>query len=305
MMKTGPDFIVMGDINLDWVGRRPLDFAFSELVSNGVITWGPVEELPGGSGLNFAWYACQAGFRPFLLGKVGSDPAGDFLVRWLEPLGMAGGVLRSDSAGTGKAFIVRDQADIRFLYNNDQNANADLNPTDVQGFAAQFQAIQALYISGYCAMHPSAPRLAAMQAAIQLARADPRRWIIYDVVPHQVYKLYSFEQFRALTAGVNLLISEVATMRRFLGLGDRSETLTPALVEAAIEGTAKVYPNFILRYGPSGCDHQVVWNESSGKLVWEDTGHAQAAEKRGFGDRIAIQALVDHFGFRSNHCPCP
>lgn len=294
-MQVNYDMVVMGDINLDWRGRKTLSFPFSELVVNGIIEWTPIDELPGGSGLNFARFAHEEGYKPLLLGKVGNDPAGEFIREWLQQCGLESGILTATSLGTGKAFIVRDKNGIRFLVNNEPNANQALSVSDVEQYADVIVSCHILYISGYCTMYPEAPRKLATEKAIELARTGPKTCIVFDVVPHQFYRIYTFSQFRDLTSEVDILISEVATMRRFLGMGYKDETLARYEAEETAEKLAEFYNHFILRFGPSGCDEQVVWNAQSQKLIWEETGHNQTSDKRGYGDRLAIRAIREVF----------
>jgi hypothetical protein len=297
-MSTAPyDIIVMGDINLDWACPGNLSFRFTRLVSNGIIEWRQIDEVPGGSGLNFANFARQAGFHPLLLGKVGRDSAGEYLQRWLADNDIAGGVSFCP-ASTGKAFIVRDQRDIRFLVNNTPNANSRLSEQDIEHHVQAIQGAKVLYISGYCIMDLEAPRLKATQRAIQLAHQSPSTLLLFDVVPHHIYKILSFKQFRSLTGRIDILVSEVATMRRFLRLGNRRENITPYLVDETIEHLKPHYPAFILRYGASGCDNQVIWNGKD--LIFEDTHHSQAGDKRGYGDKLTIRSLIDVYGIRTH-----
>jgi sugar/nucleoside kinase (ribokinase family) len=298
-MNHNFDMVVMGDINLDWVGRKPLSFAFADLLTNGVIEWTDIDEFPGGSGLNFARFSLDEGYQPLLIGKIGADPAGIFIESWIKQYGIdPHGLIKAAGCGTGKAFIIRDTNDIRFLVNNQPNANSEFSAADVNRFAAEIIAAPMLYISGYCSMLPSAPRRAAMDRAIEIAQQDARKLLVFDVVPHQIYKIYDFDQFLKMTRSVNILISEVATMRRYLGLGDRSEIITSQEVEQTAEKLTAYYPNFILRYGPSGCDQEYIWNGNCREGCFKTTGHINAIDKRGFGDRIAIKTLREHFDFK-------
>lgn len=287
------DIVVMGDINLDWVCRGDLAYTFASLASNGVIEWREIDELPGGSGLNFANFARRDGYRTFLIGKLGQDPAGDFLGRWLEANQLAEGVCTS-TLRTGKAFIARDKNDVRFLVNNKPNSNGDLSIEDVNQFADIISRAQVLYISGYCVMNPKDPRTRATRRALEVARRGGQTRIIFDVVPHQIYNIYSFDEFKELLGRVDILISEVATVRRFLGLGDKHETITKSMVEEALRLLKDHYPAAILRFGPSGCDYQAICDGE--QVVFEETGHAQAQDKRGHGDRMALRAFRSTFG---------
>lgn len=298
-MKTFPDMIVMGDINLDWVAIGNLPFPFTDLKANGVITWSPIRELPGGSGLNFARFARDEGYRPMLLGKVGNDLAGRFLEESLADSGIDLRVTRDPSLGTGKAMIVRDKHEIRFLVNNRENANHALSVEDVETNRGIIESCRILYVSGYCIMNRHAPRASATLYAMELAH-DPShpkgRLVVFDVVPHRIYEMYSFDEFRELTKKVDILISEVTTLRRFLGLGSQEEKVDRAIAEETVERLKDHYRRFILRYGPSGCDEQVLCDAANNRLKWESANHKEAVDKRGYGDWLAVRALREFFG---------
>ena len=84
-------------------------------------------------------------------------------------------------------------------------------------------------------------------------------------------------------------------MRRFLEMGEPVEQVSRAMAEQTAERLSEFYGRFILRYGPSGCDEQVIWDAQSNDLTWQETGHSKAADKRGYGDRLALAALKEVF----------
>jgi sugar/nucleoside kinase (ribokinase family) len=298
MNENRPDVVVLGDINLDWVVPDLLPFRFADLQENGLITWTGLDEVPGGSGLNFAFFARREGLRTLLVGKVGDDLAGRAVRAWLEEQGITSAVAVDSSAGTGRAFIARDAHDIRLLVNNKANANHRLDPATVRELEGSLRHCALLYISGYCVMDREAPRYQATRRAIEVARAKIDRktpFVVFDVVPHRIYEIFNFGEFRELTQGVDILISEVATMRRFLGLGSKAEVVDRAIAETTAQRLKAHFNRFILRYGPSGCDEELRWDGERDCLTWQETGHCDAEDKRGFGDRLAIAALRDFF----------
>lgn len=295
-MLASHNIVVMGDINLDWHTRKLLPFSFSEMVANGVIVWDQIDELPGGSGLNFARFARQLGYTPLLLAKIGNDSAGHYLYKWLQNHQLEQGIVVDTLLQTGKAFITRDTNDIRMLINNTPNANQALSVADVNQYAETIRHCKVLYVSGYCVMSPNAPRTEATLWALQLAREGGQAKLVFDVVPHQFYKIYPFSEFQRITRNVDILISEVATMRRYLNLGDYLETVTSSMAEETAELLSQYFDRFILRFGPSGCDEQVVWEAADKRLLWEKIEHAEAQDKRGFGDLAALKTLQSVFG---------
>jgi sugar/nucleoside kinase (ribokinase family) len=297
-MRKQPDIVVLGDINLDLVTAAPLPFKFAELRENGRMTWAVLDELPGGSGLNFARFALEAGFQPLLLGCIGQDVAGGYLRDWLNQKGISAELQVSANHSTGRAFIARDANDIRFLVNNAPNANADLDTLLVDREEARIRAAALLYVSGYCIQQRQSPRFTAALRAMEIAGGGAGKTaVVFDVVPHRIYETYSFAEFLRITSTVDVLISEVATMRRFLGLGDRSEVIDATLARETLNQLSRYYRGCILRYGPSGCDMELLWRrDANDEPVTRETGHAQAADKRGYGDLLAIKTLRDFFG---------
>ena len=300
-MSQSHDLVVMGDINWDTTVARFLPYEFREIASNR-LTFAPIEEACGGSALIFCLKAAEAGCSTFLLSKTGNDFNGQKIreeVRRYSLLEFPVSLVADQP--TGHAVIVRDRSQVRLLVNNEDNANFHLQTTDVARFAREIAACKALHISGYCIKERSHPRFQATLQAMEIARRGLDRKkpaIILDVVPHRIYENYSFPEFYAITQNVDILVSEVATMRRFLGLGDRSETIDRELAFETLTKASRYYQNLVLRYGPSGCDSQVAWcrqNQQSEYL--EDTGHSRLdpARQRGFGDILTLNALKNFF----------
>lgn len=293
---TRYDLVVLGDVNMDYVVARSLPFTLSSVSENGLICWEDIDELPGGSGLNFCAFAAEAGYRSLMLGKVGSDSAGLAITDWLAARGI--GVPRqwSDASPTGKAIIIRDSAGIRLVVNNRDNANHSLSVADIEEDGPALTSCLVVYVSGYCVSSPATPRYRATLQAMALASsaAEPPT-VVFDVVPHRIYERLTFGQFLECTRHVGIVISEVATMRRYLGLGSASEVIDEAMARKTAESIARYYPRMMLRYGPSGCDHEILIDATVGSLVHRATGHREIADKRGYGDRLALTALRSFF----------
>jgi sugar/nucleoside kinase (ribokinase family) len=293
---TRYDIVVLGDVNMDYVVAHNLSFPLSSLVHNGLICWEEIDELPGGSGLNFCSFAADAGYKCLMFGRVGKDAAGATITKWLEARNIAMPRHWVSSDSTGKAIILRDSTDVRLLINNRNNANHTLDERDMDESAMTLATCQVLYVSGYCISETQAVRHGAALKAMALAKAGPKApAIVFDVVPHRIYEKFTFDEFRARTEHVDILVSEVATVRRFLGLGSTTETIDLAMAQDTAERIGNFYPRAVLRYGPSGCDWEVLLDQSTGNLVCQETGHDHAVDKRGFGDRLALSALRDFF----------
>ena len=290
------DLVVLGDVNMDYVVARNLAFPFCSLVENGLIYWEDIKEIPGGSGLNVCVFAQEIGYRCLILGKVGKDSAGIAITEWLRMRQINMMKSWTSSENTGKALIIRDSVDIRLLINNKVNANGILSIEDVEQNKESIRSCRILYVSGYCISDQQTPRHQATLAALSYAKEGTRPPIVvFDVVPHKIYEILSFNEFLFCTKHVDILISEVATIRRFMGLGSKTEIIDQAIADDTAKRISEYFPRCVLRYGPSGCDEEILFDKHKGRQISKATGHDRAVDKRGFGDRLALDSLRDFF----------
>ncbi|WP_375269549.1 ribokinase [Phenylobacterium sp.] len=97
---------VLGGINLDHVASVAELPRWGETVASHELA-----QFPGGKGANQAVAAAKLGAQVRLLGAVGQDGAGDFMLGVLEEAGVqTAGVLRARDHPTGQAFITLDRA---------------------------------------------------------------------------------------------------------------------------------------------------------------------------------------------------
>ena len=119
------DILVVGSLNADLVVRAPRFPAPGETISGGDLA-----TIPGGKGANQAVAAARQGVRVSMLGRVGRDNFGDFLLDNLRANQVDTTLVQRDDAATGTAIIVVDA--------NGQNsivlspgANGQVRPADV------------------------------------------------------------------------------------------------------------------------------------------------------------------------------
>ena len=119
------DILVIGSLNADLVVRAPRFPAPGETISGGDLA-----TIPGGKGANQAVAAARQGVRVSMLGRVGRDNFGDFLLDNLRANQVDTTLVQRDDAATGTAIIVVDA--------NGQNsivlspgANGQVKPADV------------------------------------------------------------------------------------------------------------------------------------------------------------------------------
>jgi ribokinase len=98
-----PDILVIGSLNADLVVRTPRFPQPGETISGEDLL-----VIPGGKGANQAVAAARHGSRVSMLGHVGKDNFGDFLLNNLKENRVDVQYIQRDAASTGTAIIVVD-----------------------------------------------------------------------------------------------------------------------------------------------------------------------------------------------------
>jgi len=98
-----PDILVIGSLNADLVVRAPHFPQPGETISGE-----DLQVIPGGKGANQAVAAARLGSKVSMLGRVGKDSFGDFLLDNLKSNKVASQLIQRDDASTGTAIIVVD-----------------------------------------------------------------------------------------------------------------------------------------------------------------------------------------------------
>jgi len=121
-----PDILVVGSLNTDLVVQAPHFPLPGETISGG-----DLQVIPGGKGANQAVAAARLGANVSMLGRVGKDNFGDFLLDNLKSNSVDSQLVQRDDASTGTATIIVDA--------NGQNsivlsagANGKVSTTDVE-----------------------------------------------------------------------------------------------------------------------------------------------------------------------------
>jgi ribokinase len=120
------EILVVGSLNADLVVRAPRFPQPGETISGS-----DLRVIPGGKGANQAVAAARLGADVAMLGRVGKDNFGDFLLDNLEQNSVDTTLIQRDDASTGTAIIVVDS--------NGQNsivlspgANGKVTPADLE-----------------------------------------------------------------------------------------------------------------------------------------------------------------------------
>jgi ribokinase len=98
-----PDILVIGSLNADLVVRAPHFPLPGETISGG-----DLQIIPGGKGANQAVAAARQGASVAMIGRVGKDSFGPFLIESLKSNNVDASYVRVDGSATGTAIIIVD-----------------------------------------------------------------------------------------------------------------------------------------------------------------------------------------------------
>ncbi len=202
-----PDVTCVGILVADVVGK-PID----RLPESGKMRLVERMELhPGGCAANTGIGLSKLGIETAIIGKVGEDGFGDFLLRRFEKAGIdAGGIVRDPETPTSATMVLVDSEGERsFLHF--MGANATLRREDVD-FERVNQS-KVLHIAGAQVMpaldgEPAAQLLKQAKAVGKTTSLDPvwdatGQWmqLIGPCLPYVDYFLPSYEEARMLAGG--------------------------------------------------------------------------------------------------------
>jgi ribokinase len=163
---------VIGDLILDILVRQ-------DTVNYATDAEGSIDICAGGQGNNVAAWISACGVQSHLIGRVGNDAFGMYLIKEAGRHGVRCSVALDASKKTGMILIVVDATGERTMI-VDRGANLHLSEKDIQGV----EESQLLYISGY-SLYAEGPRRAAECAKHQAQKLG----IPIAVDPSSLYHL--------------------------------------------------------------------------------------------------------------------
>ena len=131
-----PEILVVGSLNADLVVRAPRFPQPGETISGE-----DLQVIPGGKGANQAVAAARLGASVSMLGRVGKDNFGDFLLENLKQNKVDASLAQRDDSSTGTAIIVVDASGQNSIVLS-AGANGNVSTTDVDNISfANYQLL--------------------------------------------------------------------------------------------------------------------------------------------------------------------
>ncbi len=292
---------IVGDISLDIVTNLD-NFEKFDLQNIGKFKHisNSIFMLPGGTGSILALAAIDEGFENvWLIGKLGADPshpelpdiAGQFVSRSLQKARVKTTTELDPSSHTGVVMITYLPNDHRIMV-VDKGANANFTRQDIsQKIECIVAESNILFVSGYALL--KSERAQAVHCLMQIARQN-NRLVVLDVVPHELHTLIDTTTFCNLTEHVNVIVSEVNTIKRIFFSGNENKPESDLSTELVAKRLLQRYNAVILR--PDNNYQYLI--DRDGIIEKGNTGYISidSSLRRGYSERLAVRLLRRHCG---------
>lgn len=235
-------------------------------------TDGAIRLHPGGQANNVAAWSAREGAECRLIGKVGDDPFGQFLLENARKRGVYTRVRVDPAHPTGKIVILVDSQTGERSMITDRGANLELTENDIGDLADS----KLVYLSGY-SLFAEKPRRAAAHAKELANRAGIP--VVLD--PSSTYFLKAHqESFIEFLDGVTFLVPNY----------DEGKLLTGEEEPRNIVKRLKQWvPQPILKLGERGCLF-----ENGGKVIEITAPRAVAVDATGAGDSFIGAFMAEY-----------
>jgi sugar/nucleoside kinase (ribokinase family) len=291
-MDKLPRLAVIGDINVE------LSFDISERtfqeITHDILLYRPITLRIGGTASNFANASLNYFDAVHVIGKVGDDLLGHHAITHLRALGISVHCGIEPQAPTGLGIQIRDAypvtpQGVRLLTIRANSANRELTVDDIMTHADIVATSNLLMLDGYCFL--DSPRREASLTAVSIAQAH-KVPIALDLVPHNAYVLYDLGALKTLLAPVDILITELATIRHFLGLNVSASILdkTSALDTVPVLQSELGNKIVLLRFGVGNLDQSMICVPHC-EPQHSFTGYSGIHDTHCFGDELSAREL--------------
>ncbi len=275
---AGKRVFIIGDLNVDISIRDLMNRDFNK-------------KRVGGTAFNAAIAFKETGCTPILFGKIGKDQDGELIASELRKTEIQSLLGTSSDKPTGVAYLYGSEIGPDGPKNSANDY--DVVNLDQALVLAGVESGDVALLDGYIIY-----RLGDQHAASVVERVrSTGAFIIFDVVPHLIYKTIGLEEIKKVIKGkVDLLIGEHRTFAGLLGGRLASENVTSESVRVIMEEFDVRF--LVLRYGVGNISSQEIWARTSPTTYVRhekttDTGYEDLpAEKHsGFGDRLTAQLI--------------
>lgn len=285
--------IVVGDLNVDVFPVGQLSRPFGDPGITTSVQFSNLSIRPGGTSFNIALACIEVGLVPCVCATVGDDYAGRFLRQELGRLGIYG-FYKDSKHPTGLAMLLWDALGKRLVINSDDNANHDLDLRHLLSCLSSYPAAQLMFVNGYSLRRGDTERCATVMDFLhQRDRREAPFSILFDLVPHNLYEVLPVSTFDLICSNCDGLSFGVATVRRFLKLGERNERIDETVATETLSTLRGRHPHLSLLgfFGESACGNYVRMFHTDETSVHGQIDVPFGSSIKGISDRIMVKEL--------------
>jgi sugar/nucleoside kinase (ribokinase family) len=283
--------LVLGDLCIDTIVADRLPVSWREAADSGEVVFRvPLREQVGGSAYHFARQAAATGFRPIIVGAVGTDLAGDKVISALADEAIPHWVQRRDVTPTAHSIMSYDAHGARMMITSQVSANDGLSAEFVQASLPELPPLAAVWLPGHCLRDRAAPRWAAVARALAHAR-HVGALVLLDLVPHDFERLFpGIEDITSAIGAVDGISADLATLRRWLHADGPRLALNQEALAVTVAEALDVVPFVMARYH-DGTTYWQLAATRAGMRSAEAMALPPSEKLAGYGDHLASLAL--------------
>lgn len=284
---------LMGDLNVEF--STTLENSFFTL-RHDCLTYRDITTSVGGTAANLAFAAKRFFAQVNVIGRVGEDALGEHIDKLFadENVSLLCGHLSGKS--TGVSLYIRDSTPLHHcgirLLIIDRGANQFVDISEIERNRDVIAGSNALFVDGYCFVDE--PRRSAADLALDIAR-DAGVLVAFDLVPHNAHRVFTLNEASRWLKKADVIITEVRTIRRLLGLESDDFVTDLKLVDEVFEVLKDMFGEkyFNLRFGVGNIEQSMLCRPGrTPELRWNH--YVETKEPRGFGDRLSATELAEY-----------
>lgn len=216
-----PDILVIGSLNADLVVRAPRFPQPGETIRGE-----DLQVIPGGKGANQAVAAARLGANVSMLGCVGNDNFGDFLLENLKSNKVNSQLIRRADSSTGTAIIVVDLDGQNSIVLS-AGANGKVNEEDVKAASFSDYKLLLLQLEIPTSTVLSSARRAHENRLSVILNPAPARELPNELIPLADFLIPNETELSLLTGVlINDMNSAEQAARALLGVGAKNVIVT-------------------------------------------------------------------------------
>ena len=276
--------VIISDLNVDYI------YDLKALNSSPRDNQSPAQRELGGCAYNSAIAFREQNLDPIIIGSVGRDNDGAFIIQELENYKIPAFISQNDGK-TGRCSICYSGVD-RVITYDDVNANIyDDRLIRYSIRSISLSSSDVIFLTSHLFFRAQTSNVDSIFSAIYESKAK----IVLDLVPHDLYKKLTFEKIsNYISSNIDILITEYRTLCLLLDKEASSE-LDKTIIEEFLYNLNVHY--LVLRFGIGEISKEAIL-EKRGQNQIElvelcDTGYESldSEKRKGFGDILTAKII--------------